>query len=133
MLGAARPGRAAAGTWDGRRRRVRWFAPTRDLATGSLTLGMVPHARTDPVRGALIAIAPLLLIPPLLTAIVFLLAGTTDLEQLRHALSGLATWRLALLAYLGFSCSQAAFRLAAITSAFQAVRRSPRLLESPSS
>ncbi len=35
---------------DGRRRRVRWFFPTRDPVTGSVTLGMVPHARTDPFR-----------------------------------------------------------------------------------
>ncbi|MGO9751250.1 MAG: hypothetical protein ACLP22_07010 [Solirubrobacteraceae bacterium] len=96
-------------TWDGRRARVRWFFPTRDLVTGSVTLGMVPHAKTDPMRGALIAIAPLLVVPPLLVAIVFLVTGTTDLTQLRHVLPDLATWRLVLLAYLAFSCAQAAF------------------------
>jgi hypothetical protein len=96
-------------TSSARHTRVRWFAPTRDPVSGSVTLGMVPHARTDPLRGALIAIAPLLLVPPLLIAIVFLLAGTTDLTQLRHVLPDLPTWKLALLAYLGFSCAQAAF------------------------
>jgi hypothetical protein len=96
-------------TRDGRRARVRWFFPTRDAVTGSVTLGMVPHARTDPLRGALIAIAPLLLVPPLLMAIVCLLAGTTDLAQLRHVLPDLTPWRLVLLSYLAFSCAQGAF------------------------
>jgi hypothetical protein len=94
---------------DGNRARVRWFFPTRDPATGSVTLGMVPHARTDPLRGAMIAIAPLLLIPPILVAIVFALAGTTDLAHLRHVLPDLAIWRLVLLAYAAFTCAQAAF------------------------
>jgi len=49
-------------TRDGRRARVRLFYPQRDPVTGSVILGMVPHAKTDPVRGALIAIAPLLVI-----------------------------------------------------------------------
>jgi len=61
-------------TRDGRRARVRLFFPVRDPVTGSVTLGMVPHARTDPVRGALIAIAPLLLVPPVLLAIAFAFA-----------------------------------------------------------
>ncbi len=94
---------------DGRRARVRWFFPTRDRVTGAVTLGMVPHAKTDPMRAALIAIAPLLVVPPLLVAIVFLIAGTIDLTQLRHVLPHLAAWRLVLLANLAFSCAQAAF------------------------
>src|SRR5581483_3072171 len=95
--------------FDGRRQRVRWFFPSTDRVTGAVTLGSVPHARTDPLRTALIAIAPLLLIPPLLTAVVFLIAGTTDLAHLRHALPNLTAWRLVLLAYLAFSLAQAAF------------------------
>jgi len=96
-------------TRDGRRARVRLFFPMRDPVTGSVTLGMVPHARTDPLRSALIAIAPLLLVPPLLLAIAFAFAGTTDLSQLRHVLPHLAAWKLALLTYVAFSCGQAAF------------------------
>jgi hypothetical protein len=96
-------------TRDGRRARVRLFYPQRDPVTGSVILGMVPHARTDPVRGALIAITPLLLVPALLVAIALLLAGTSDPAQLRHVLPELATWKLALLGYLAFSCGQAAF------------------------
>ncbi|MHB8695840.1 MAG: hypothetical protein ACYDHH_31885 [Solirubrobacteraceae bacterium] len=96
-------------TRDGRRARVRLFYPQRDPVTGSVTLGSVPHARTDPVRGALIAIAPLLLVPVLLVAIALLIAGTSDPAQLRHVLPELATWKLVLLSYLAFSCGQAAF------------------------
>ncbi len=51
---------------DGRRARVRLFYPRRDRYSGSVTLGSVPHAGTDPLRGALIAVAPLVLVPPLL-------------------------------------------------------------------
>jgi hypothetical protein len=96
-------------TRDGRRARVRLFFPTRDPLTGSVTLGMVPHARTDPVRSALIAIAPLLLVPPLLLVIALAFAGTSDLAQLRHLLPHLTSWKLGLLAYVAFSCGQAAF------------------------
>ena len=96
-------------TRDGHRPRVRLFFPTRDPATGAVTLGSVPHARTDAVRGALIAIAPLLLVPSLLLAIALAVAGTSDLTQLRHLLPQLPSWKLALLAYVAFSCGQAAF------------------------
>jgi hypothetical protein len=91
-------------TRDGRRARVRLFYPQRDPVTGSVILGIVPHAKTDPVRGALIAIAP-----PLLVAIALLIADTSDPAQLRHVLPQLATGKLVLLGYLAFSCGQAAF------------------------
>ncbi len=96
-------------TRDGRQARVRLFFPTRDPATGAVTLGSVPHARTDPVRSVLIAIAPLLLVPPLLLVIALAFAGTSDPAQLRQLLPHLASWKLALLAYVAFSCGQAAF------------------------
>jgi hypothetical protein len=48
-------------------------------------------------------------IPPMLIAIVFVLAGTTEIAQLRHVLPELSAWRLVLLAYVAFSCAQAAF------------------------
>jgi hypothetical protein len=96
-------------TRDGRRVRVRFFYPKRDPVSGSVTLGMVPHAATDPVRGAVIAVAPLLLVPPLLLVIALALAGTGDPAQLRHLLPQLPTWKLVLLGYLAFSCGQAAF------------------------
>ncbi|MEA2146836.1 MAG: hypothetical protein QOG59_2423, partial [Solirubrobacteraceae bacterium] len=62
-----------------------------------------------PVRSALIAIAPLLLVPPLLLVIALAFAGTSDPAQLRHLLAHLPSWKLGLLAYLAFSCSEAAF------------------------
>jgi hypothetical protein len=96
-------------TLDGRRARVRLFYPQRDRRRGSVTLGSVPHAATGPLRGALIAVAPLLLVPPLLLAIALALAGTTDPSQLRHLLPRLAAWKLVLLAYVAFSCGQATF------------------------
>jgi len=94
---------------DGRRARVRLFYPRRDPDSGSVTLGSVPHAATGPLRGALIAVAPLLLVPPLLVAIGLVCAGTSDPRQLRHLLPRLAIWKLVLLAYVAFSCGQATF------------------------
>ena len=70
---------------------------------------MVPHAKTNPVRGALIAIAPLLLVLPLLVAIALLIADTSDPARLRHVLPQLATGKLVLVGYLAFSRGQAAF------------------------
>jgi hypothetical protein len=96
-------------TRDGRRARVRLFYPQRDRRSGSVTLGSVPHAATGPLRGALIAIAPLLLVPPLLVAIALAVAGTTDPSKLRHLLPRLSTWKLVLLSYVAFSCGQATF------------------------
>jgi hypothetical protein len=96
-------------TLDGRRARVRLFHPTPDPITGAVTLGMVPHAKTGHLRGVLISIAPLLLVPPCLLAITLLLAGTSDPAQLRHALEHLPAGKVVLLAYLAFSCAQAAF------------------------
>lgn len=94
---------------DGRRAQVRLFHPRRDRYTGTVTLGSVPHAATDPLRGALIAIAPLLLVPALLLVIALALAGTSDPAQLRHLVPKLAVWKLVALGYLAFSCGQAAF------------------------
>jgi hypothetical protein len=96
-------------TRNGRRARVRLFYPQRDRSTGSVTLGSVPHAPTDPLRGALIAVAPLLLVPPLLTAIALALAGTSDPSQLQQLVPKIVAWKLVLLGYLAFSCGQAAF------------------------
>jgi hypothetical protein len=96
-------------TRDGRRARVRLFYPQRDRSSGAVTLGSVPHAATGPLRGALIATAPLLLIPPLLVAIALAVTGTTDPSKLRHLLPLIATWKLVLLSYVAFSCGQATF------------------------
>ncbi len=94
---------------DGDRARVRLFYPQRDRYSGSVTLGSVPHAATDPLRGALIAVAPLLLVPTLLLAITLGLAGTSDPARLGSLVPHLAAWKLVVLGYVAFSCGQAAF------------------------
>lgn len=96
-------------TAAGGRARVRLFYPQRDRRTGSVTLGSVPHAATDPLRGALIAVAPVLLVPPLLLALVLLITGTGDPARLAQLLPHLPPWKLVLLGYLSFSCGLAAF------------------------
>ncbi|MGZ4173425.1 MAG: hypothetical protein ACXVQR_02990 [Solirubrobacteraceae bacterium] len=93
----------------GGRARVRLFYPQRDRRTGAVTLGSVPHAATDPLRGALIAVAPLLLVPPLLVVLALLVTGTGDPAQITQRLAHLPPWKLLLLGYLSFSCGLAAF------------------------
>jgi hypothetical protein len=92
----------------GGRARVKLFRPRRD-EHGGVVLGEVPHAATDPLRGALIAVAPLLLVPLLLAAVAMAMAGTTSPAALPRAIVHLPVWQLALLAYVAFSCGQAAF------------------------
>lgn len=75
--------------------RVRRFVPFRPTraADGRLWLGWVEHDRPDPVRGALIALAPAVLVPPLLLlATAALTDGTFDYHEL---LSG-GPWRILL-------------------------------------
>jgi hypothetical protein len=96
-------------TRSGRRAHVHLFYPQRNRSTGSVTLGSVPHAATDPLRSALIAVAPLLLVPPLLIAIALAFAGTSDPSQLRHLVPKMVAWKVVLLGYIAFSCGQAAF------------------------
>ncbi len=87
---------------------VRLFWPRRE-ADGDLTLGSVSHARTDALRGALIAIAPLVLVPAALTVASALLLGSAALTRLPDALGSVALWRALLWAYLSLSCAQAVF------------------------
>lgn len=95
---------------DGRRGGggVRLFWPRRQ-ADGDLILGSVTHARTDALRGALIAIAPLVLVPAALTVASALLLGSAALTRLPDALGGVALWRALLWGYLSLSCAQAMF------------------------
>jgi hypothetical protein len=93
---------------DGSRARVSFFWP-RPGEDGSVTLGSVPLAATDPLRGALVAVAPLLLVPPLFAGLTFLLLPVHALSGLGDAFVAAPLWREMLWAYLAFSCSQAAF------------------------
>lgn len=88
--------------------RVKFFSPERH-EDGSITLGSVPHVATDPFRGALIAVAPILLVPPFLVGISALLLGEGVLSDPLLALSQAAWWKIAIWFYIALSCGQAAF------------------------
>lgn len=88
--------------------RVRLFWPTRTPA-GDVILGSVPHAPTGPARRALIAIAPLVLVPALLMVATALLLGPDALGRLPDAIGEVPAWRAALWIYLSLSCGQAVF------------------------
>jgi hypothetical protein len=87
--------------------RVELFRP-RNTEQG-LILGQVPHAACDPLRSALIAIAPLLLVPPLLIGASMLILGTPNPADLPAAITGAPLWKVALWAYIALSAGQAAF------------------------
>lgn len=88
--------------------RVRLFWPTR-TADGAVVLGSVPHGRTDALRRSLIAIAPLIIVPSALALASAVLLGADALGRLPDSLGDVAAWRVALWAYLSFSCGQAVF------------------------
>jgi hypothetical protein len=93
---------------EGERVRTRWFWPRR-TPDGNLSLGGVVHARTDPLRQALIASAPLILVPPTLALLTAALLGASALAGLPDALGRVPIWHAALWCYLALSCGQAAF------------------------
>jgi len=88
--------------------RVRLFWP-RQEPNGDVVLGGVPHARTDPLRQALISTAPLLVVPPALALITALLLGPGALSQLPDVLGRVALWKALTWCYVAQSCAQAAF------------------------
>lgn len=88
--------------------RVRLFWPQR-TNEGGVVLGSVPHARTGPLRQALISIAPLVLVPAFLTLATALLVAPDALSRLPDALTGVPAWRAILWVYLSLSCGQAVF------------------------
>jgi hypothetical protein len=88
--------------------RTRLFAPRRS-ADGSVLLGSVHHARTGPLRGALISTAPLVLVPAALAGASIGLLGPHVAGHLPHGLSTVPAWRLAIWGWCSLSCAQAAF------------------------
>jgi len=88
--------------------RTRLFWPQR-TPEGHVVLGSVSHARTDALRQALISIAPLLLVPPMLVLATALLLSPHALSALPNALGDVPWWRAALWGYLALSCAQAVF------------------------
>src|ERR1039458_5959830 len=93
---------------DGKRGRVSFFRP-RKQEDGSVVLGSVPIAKADPLRGAVIAIAPVLLVPALFAGLTLLILGTDSPTALWSAFTSAAVWKELLWLYLAFSCGQAAF------------------------
>lgn len=94
---------------DGRPAKVEFFHPRRDEDGQGITLGQVPHAATDPLRGALIAVAPVLLVPPLLLGLSYLILGAASPAAIPQALLDSSPWQILLWLYLALSCGQAAF------------------------
>jgi hypothetical protein len=92
----------------GKRGRVSFFFP-KTGEDGSVTLGSVPVAATDPLRGALISIAPALLVPPLFAGLTAILLGSAVPGNLLSAFVHAPIWAEAVWLYLAFSCAQAAF------------------------
>jgi hypothetical protein len=76
---------------------------------GSMTLGYVNHAETDPFRGALVAIAPVLLVPLLLLFIFIMLFGTGVLKDPIAVIEAAAIWKIVLAAYITLSAGTGAF------------------------
>lgn len=88
--------------------RVELFRP-RQNEDGSLQLGMVETAETSTVQQALIASAPMLLVPALLGGILSLLLGTEVWSQPLSAFLGAPLWAQIVTAYLLLSSAGAAF------------------------
>jgi hypothetical protein len=76
---------------------------------GSLTLGWVEHERSDPLRGALVAIAPVLVVPLLLLGVSVLLFGTAFVSDPVSAVQGGSWWQILIWVYVGLSAGQGAF------------------------
>lgn len=87
---------------------VSLFRP-RQTEDGGFTLGFVMHAQSDPLRGALVAIAPLLLVPPLLVGVTVLLLGGGAVGDLPAVIGSAAPWQVTLWAYVSLSAGQGAF------------------------
>ncbi|MGB9185814.1 MAG: hypothetical protein WCB67_17310, partial [Solirubrobacteraceae bacterium] len=88
--------------------RARLFRPRRG-PDGSVVLGSVSHARTGPLRGALISVAPLVLVPAALAGASAALLGPQVFAHFPRGLSTVPAWRLALWGWCSLSCAQAAF------------------------
>lgn len=70
---------------------------------GSIVFGYVEHAESDPLRGALVAVAPVLLVPALMWGLLVAIWGTGLLEDPRGLLDGFTLsdiWKIPLSLYL---------------------------------
>jgi hypothetical protein len=87
--------------------RIELFRPRRSLA--GITLGQVEHAKCDPLRMALVAVAPLLLVPPLLLLLSVALLGESFLSSPLQAFVASSWQAKVALAYVLASSGAAAF------------------------
>lgn len=76
---------------------------------GSMTLGYVNHAQSDPLRGALVAIAPVIFVPLLLLGVFIILFSGALINDPFEAVSQAAVWKIVLAAYLTLSAGTGAF------------------------
>ena len=70
---------------------------------GSIVFGYVEHAESDPLRGALVAVAPVLLVPVFMWGLLLLIWGTALVQDPRGLLEGFSfsdTWKIPLSLYL---------------------------------
>lgn len=87
---------------------IELFRPRR-RSDGSLQLGMVGVAQTDPLRSSLISIAPFILVPLMLLGLNVALLGEANPLEAASALGDLAPWRIAVWLALAITLPQAAF------------------------
>jgi hypothetical protein len=88
--------------------RVRLFYPQQD-EQGNVTLGSVEHQRPDPLRGALVAVAPAIFVPALLLGISVLFFGSQFVNDPFAALGASPWWLIIIWVYLVASSGQGAF------------------------
>ncbi len=87
---------------------VELFRP-RQQPDGSVRLGAVTHARVDPLRMTLVAIAPVVFVPALLVGLAYLILGSKVLEHPLDAFTAAELWQQIAVAYIAASCGSAAF------------------------
>lgn len=91
--------------------KVELFRPRRQVQNGqeALQLGVVQHAQTDWLRGKLIAVAPLILVPALFALADLVILGTADPAHILHTWLH-ASWPVRVgWPAVAFSCAAAAF------------------------
>ena len=89
--------------------RVELFRPRRDEEGGGVRLGVVEHGSGGPVEMTIVAIAPLLFVPPMLLGSGLLFFGTELFSDPSAAVLDAAPWKQALALYLLLSSGWAAF------------------------
>lgn len=87
--------------------RVELFRPRRD--EDGVRLGVVEHGKGGSIEMTVVAIAPLLLVPPMLVGLAAALFGSGIFSDPWSALTGAAIWKQLIFSYLLLSAGWAAF------------------------